>query len=71
MINTNKLKGKMVENGYNVCRDVREIRGQSGISQQKFSDATGIPKRTIENWESGVSRCPDYTLRLLDYYVTH
>ena len=45
---------------------IKQLREQTGMSQQKFSDYFGIPKRTIENWESGTNQCADYLLKLLD-----
>lgn len=43
---------------------VREIRAATGLSQVAFAQRFCIPRRTVENWESGASSCPDY-LRLL------
>lgn len=43
---------------------VREIRAATGLSQAAFAQHFCIPRRTVENWESGVNSCPDY-LRLL------
>ena len=45
----------------------KELRQQSGMTQQRFADYFGIPKRTIENWESGVNKCPAYLLDLMKY----
>lgn len=44
---------------------VKSIRTAAGLSQAAFAAKYHIPKRTIENWESGANRCPEYTLRLL------
>ena len=50
---------------------IREIITATGMSQRAFSDAMGIPLRTIESWcsESPSSRrkCPDYVLSLIEY----
>lgn len=45
------------------------IRKRSGLSQAKFCEKYGIPKRTLENWEQGSRECPDYVLVLLDRVV--
>lgn len=45
----------------------KELRKQSGMKQQDFADYFGIPKRTIENWEAGVNKCPEYLLDLMKY----
>lgn len=49
--------------------DLKRIRALLGMSQAAFAAASGVPKRTIENWESGKSSPPDYVLRLLLYWV--
>lgn len=43
---------------------IRDIRAHTGLSQAAFAIRYCIPRRTVENWESGVRSCPDY-LRLL------
>nr|DAF37385.1 MAG TPA: putative transcriptional regulator [Caudoviricetes sp.] len=43
---------------------VKAIRAATGLSQAAFAQRFCIPRRTVENWESGASACPDY-LRLL------
>ena len=48
---------------------IKQIREYSGLSQSKFSEKYGIPKRTIENWESGIRKCPDYVISLLERVV--
>ena len=45
----------------------KELRQASGMSQRKFADYFRIPRRTIENWDSGVNICPTYTLELMKY----
>lgn len=46
---------------------IRDLRTLSGMTQQAFADYFGIPKRTVENWEGGKNRCPEYLLRLMEY----
>lgn len=45
----------------------KELRIASGMTQQQFSDYFKIPKRTIENWESGIRECAPYLLDLIKY----
>lgn len=45
----------------------KELRRASGMTQQRFADYFGIPKRTVENWEAGVNKCPAYLLDLMKY----
>lgn len=44
---------------------IKEAREKAGLSQQKMSDLMQIPKRTIENWESGKTTPPPYVSRLV------
>lgn len=48
---------------------VKRIRAMSGLSQVKFGMLYGIPRRTIESWESGNTVPPGYVLDLLDRVV--
>lgn len=48
---------------------IKAIRATTGMSQQAFADALGIPKRTIENWETGSRIPPDYVVKLIDWRV--
>lgn len=50
---------------------IKEIRQSTGLSQTKFSAALNIPKRTLEKWEQGVQRCPEYVVELIAYRVQH
>lgn len=50
---------------------VKELREMSLMSQAEFSRVTGIPKRTLENWEQGKRTPPIYVLKLLEYFVTN
>lgn len=44
---------------------LREARLAAGLTQQQMSDQLEIPKRTIENWETGSRKCPPYVERLV------
>ena len=37
------------------------------MTQQAIADYFGIPKRTIENWDAGARKCPEYLLNLMTY----
>lgn len=51
--------------------DSREIliklREDTGMNRRQFSDYFGIPYRTIQDWELGNRRMPEYLLRLMVY----
>lgn len=48
---------------------VKELRVKTGLSQAAFARAYGIPRRTVENWESGVNEPPSYVLSMLSEIV--
>lgn len=50
---------------------IRYARMKYGLTQQQLADLTGIPHRTIQNWEGGQRKCPDYVEKLLLFYLEH
>lgn len=40
---------------------VKAICKAAGLTQAALAQRFCVPKRTVENWCSGVSKCPDYT----------
>lgn len=51
---------------YKLARiSIREIRKNTGLSQAAFAVRYCIPRRTVENWESGANDCPIYTRLML------
>jgi DNA-binding transcriptional regulator YiaG len=44
----------------------RELRASTGMTQQAFAERFGIPKRTIENWDSGISKPPPYVIGMME-----
>lgn len=51
--------------------DLKSLRLSHGLTQQALSELTGIPKRSIENWESGSRNPPEYVLKLLVFFLEH
>lgn len=47
--------------------DVKTLRTLSGMTQQAFADYFGISKRSVENWEGGQRKCPEYLISLMQY----
>ena len=45
------------------------LRNEIGLNRKEFAIEYGIPLRTIEDWEHGKRKMPDYLLRLLAYRV--
>ena len=52
-------------------RTMRTIRRIAGLSQAQFAAAYSVPRRTVENWESGsgtnTRTAPPYVLDMLAY----
>ena len=44
---------------------IRDLRKLLGDTQSEFSERYNIPFRTIQNWESGVRKPPEYIIDLL------
>ena len=50
---------------------IRKLREQTGMSRKNFSIHIGIPLRTIEDWEAGRRRPPEYIPRLIEYQLKY
>ncbi|MGN0335922.1 MAG: helix-turn-helix domain-containing protein [Lachnospiraceae bacterium] len=48
---------------------IRSLREKMGVNRTEFSKLNGIPLRTVEDWEAGRRKMPDYVLRLLTYKI--
>ena len=48
---------------------IKQLRAKLNMNRTKFSKEIGIPLRTLEEWESGNRKMPDYQVRMLVYYV--
>lgn len=44
---------------------IKEARQAAGLSQAEMSKLFEIPKRTIENWETGTRKPPSYVEKLI------
>ena len=44
---------------------IREARKATGLSQQGVTDALGIPKRTLQDWEAGRRTPPGWAAALV------
>ena len=48
---------------------IKELRKKTGLSQSKFSSKFGIPVRTLQQWEQGISAPPEYLVRMMSYIM--
>ena len=53
----------------NISARIKELRKKTGLSQSKFSAKFGIPVRTLQQWEQGISAPPEYLIRMMAYIM--
>ena len=53
------------------ARRVKALRLRLGLTQAAMTERFGVPRRTIQNWEAGVSSPPPYVLRMLEELAAH
>lgn len=52
-----------------IAHIIKELREGARMSRKEFSAHTGIPVRTLEDWEAGRRTPPEYIPRLLAYQI--
>lgn len=50
---------------------IKSLREQTGLTRKEFSKHTGIPVRTLEDWEAGRRTPPEYIPRLITYQLKY
>ena len=46
-----------------------ELRSSTGMNRREFAEYFEIPYRTVQEWELGNRRMPEYLLRLMAYKI--
>ena len=46
--------------------NIREMRMRLGDTQSEFAARYNIPFRTVQNWETGLRKPPEYIMTLLE-----
>ena len=54
-----------------IAKSMKELRESTGMSRKEFSEHTGIPVRTLEDWEAGRRTPPEYIPRLIAYQLKY
>jgi DNA-binding transcriptional regulator YiaG len=54
-----------------IAKKIKELRESVGMSRKEFSEHTGIPVRTLEDWEAGRRTPPEYIPRLIAYQLMY
>lgn len=49
--------------------DIKGLRLIAGMSRKDFCESFKIPKRTLENWESGINTPPTYVVAQIAYVI--
>ena len=44
---------------------IKETRIKHGLTIKQVSDLTSVPYRSLQNWEAGVRKCPDYVTNMV------
>lgn len=55
----------MLTQGKPLDTRIKDTRMKYGLTQKQVSDLTGVPHRSIQNWEGGQSRCPEYVTKMV------
>ena len=55
----------------NTANTIKELRESIGMSRKEFSEHTGIPVRTLEDWEAARRTPPEYIPRLIAYQLKY
>lgn len=50
---------------------INEIRTKTGLNRAKFAERYGIPYRTLQDWELGKNKVPEYIKNLLEKVVRY
>ena len=54
-----------------IANKIKELRESIGMNRKDFSKHTGIPVRTLEDWESSRRTPPEYIPRLIEYQLKY
>ena len=50
---------------------IKDLRERTGLTRKEFSEHTGIPVRTLEDWEAARRTPPEYIPRLIAYQLKY
>ena len=64
-----KYKDVFGDDDMDISEKIKELRKKTGLSQSKFSAKFGIPVRTLQQWEQGISAPPEYLIRMMAYIM--
>lgn len=47
--------------------EIKDMRESVSLNRREFAESFGVPLRTVEDWEAGRRKMPEYLLRLMEY----
>lgn len=56
-----------IVNNETINNQLIEVRSRSGMSRKEFAEYFDIPYRTMQDWELGNRKMPEYLFRLMQY----
>ena len=54
-----------------IAAKIKELRQSVGMTRKEFSEHTGIPVCTLEDWEAARRTPPEYIPRLIEYQLKY
>ena len=54
-----------------IAETIKQLRESVGMTRKAFSQHTGIPVRTLEDWEAARRTPPEYIPRLIAYQLKY
>lgn len=48
---------------------IKELRESTGLSQSKFAEKFHIPIGTLQHWEQGVRKPPEYVIYMIEVLI--
>jgi transcriptional regulator with XRE-family HTH domain len=55
----------MLTEGKDFISAIKDARIKHGLTIRQVESLTGVPYRSLQNWEAGVRKCPDYVTNMI------
>lgn len=49
--------------------DIKSIRESTGMNKKQFAEYFGIPYRTLQDWELGNRKAPEYVINMISKII--
>lgn len=54
-----------------ISEKIKELRNETGLNRREFAEHFQIPLRTVEEWEAGRRKPPEYIPQLIEYRILY